>query len=99
MQTRERVCNDLSLGVRIRVLDKILDSRKHRSFRLIDSKAKLYGIVLHERVGVKGVPFGLIHMTPQVLNVDLKTYQKPENLTIQFILYRQPQMQRACFAV
>jgi hypothetical protein len=68
MQTRERICNDLSLGVRIRVLDKILDSRKHRSFRLIDSKAKLYGIVLHERVGVKGVPFGLIHMTPQVLN-------------------------------
>ena len=69
VQTRQRLCNDLSLGVRIRVWDEILDSREHRSFRLIDSKAKFYGIVFNEGVGVKSVPFGLIHMAPQVLNV------------------------------
>jgi hypothetical protein len=69
VQTRKRVCNDLAFVVRIRVLDKVLDSREHCGFRFMDSKAKFYRIVFNERVRVKGVPFGLILMAPQVLNV------------------------------
>jgi hypothetical protein len=50
-------------------LDKVLDSREHCGFRFMDSKAKFYRIVFNERVRVKGVPFGLVHTTAQVLNV------------------------------
>jgi hypothetical protein len=78
VQTRQRVCNDLSFVVRIRVLDKVLDSREHRGFRFTDSKAKFYRIVFNEGVGVKSVPFGLIHITPQVLNVRHHNVPKAE---------------------
>lgn len=90
MQIRQRVCNDLSFGVRIRILDKILDTHKHGSFRLIDSKTEFYGIVFNERVRVKIVPLGLIHTTPQVLNAAETKYQNLKNPTIQSILYSQP---------